>query len=543
MPSTCTEKSTVTLCPAFKLNFISSSLLTITILKRTDDIDKQPSAEQAEGKAATNYNHVMKSTGMLGGVQAFYIAMSIVRNKLTAILIGSAGMGLADLYCRTLELLGNTTNFGIAFSAVRRLSSLYEGNDHRETAHYVRLIRTWTFITAIFGALVCLALSPLISLLTTNSYDHTLTYCLLAPAVSFTTLAGGEIAILKGMRRLKHLALVSAAGALGTVLITVPLYAAFGLNGILPVIIGTTALTFLLNLRAATRMFPYRISPLRLHFVRQGGMMLRLGAAYIAAGIVGSSAELLVRTIIVDSESGYNMVGLYAAGLTLTVSYARLIFVAMDADYFPRISAAVEDKERMNNTINQQIDILVLLMAPFLILFAIGLPIIVPILYTREFLAVVPMVLCALPYMFFKAIYSPIAYLPLAAGKSQLYLFAEFMYYVVFSLFVTLGYTYGGLVGAGLGLSAANLCDLIFLPLIYSHVFGFRFNAKTSRRCLAQGALLILAMTGCALPYLWAKWGTLLIFALSVWISWHFLQHETAVISKIQRLLGRFRKK
>ena len=512
-------------------------------MKQTNDIDRKPSEVQTEGKAATNYNHVMKSTGMLGGVQAFYIAMSIVRNKLTAILIGTAGMGLADLYCRTLELLGNTTNFGIAFSAVRRLSSLYEENDQRELAHYVRLVRTWTFITAIFGALVCLAFSPLISQLTTDSYEHTLTYCLLAPAVAFTTLAGGEIAILKGMRRLKHLALVSAIGALGTVLITVPLYAAFGLKGILPVIIGTTGLTFFLNLHAATRMFPYRISPLRLHFVRQGGMMLRLGAAYIAAGIVGSSAELLVRTIIVDSESGYDMVGLYAAGLTLTVSYARLIFVAMDADYFPRISAAMGNLERMNNTINQQIDILVLLMAPFLILFGICLPIIVPVLYTNEFLAVVPMVLCALPYMFFKAIYSPIAYLPLAAGKSRLYLFAEFMYYAVFSLFVSVGYTYGGLVGAGVGLSAANLCDLIFLPLIYSHVFGFRFNAQTSRRCLTQGILLIFAMTGCALPLLWSKLGSLLIFALSCWFSWRFLQNETAVISKIQNIFGRLKRK
>ena len=64
----------------------------------------------------------MKSTGLLGGVQAFYILMSVVRNKLTALLIGTAGMGLADLLCRTLELLGNTTNFGIAFSAVDRKS-------------------------------------------------------------------------------------------------------------------------------------------------------------------------------------------------------------------------------------------------------------------------------------------------------------------------------------------------------------------------------------------------------------------------------------
>ena len=45
--------------------------------------------------------------------------MSIIRNKFTALFIGTWGMGLADLYNRTAELIGNTTNFGIAFSAVR----------------------------------------------------------------------------------------------------------------------------------------------------------------------------------------------------------------------------------------------------------------------------------------------------------------------------------------------------------------------------------------------------------------------------------------
>ena len=512
-------------------------------MKKTDDINVSSSAEQTEEQATTNYNHVMKSTGMLGGVQAFYILMSIVRNKLTAILIGAAGMGLADLYCRTLELLGNTTNFGIGFSAVRHLSALYEKNDPREMSHYVRLVRTWTFLTGVFGALVCLAFSPLISLLTTDSYEQTLNYCLLAPAVTFITLTGGEIAILKAMRQLKNLAMASAAGALGTVVIAVPLYMAFGFAGILPVIIGTTALTFFLNLRASIRLFPYRISPHRLRFIRQGGKMLRLGSAYIAAGIIGSLSELFVRTVIVDSESGYHMVGLYAAGLTLTVSYARLIFVAMDADYFPRISAVVEDRTRANSTVNQQIDILVLLMAPFLIIFAICLPIIVPILYTRDFLDVVPMVLCALPYMFFKAIYSPIAYLPLAAGKSKLYLIVELMYYVVFSITVTVGYTYGGLWGAGVGLSAANLCDLIFLPIIYRKIFGFQFATKTSQRCLLQGALLIAAMAGCSLPYLWAKIATVAIFLCSCGFSWSFLKNETSVISKIQRIFGRFIKK
>ena len=505
--------------------------------------DRSKETASGASKKTSAYNHVMKSTGLLGGVQAFYILMSVVRNKLTAMLIGTAGIGLADLYCRSMELLGNTTNFGIAFSAVRRLSSLYEEGDPRAMAYYVRLVRTWTFLTALFGALVCIAFSPLLSQLTTDSYDSIGSFCLLAPAVAFTTLAGGEIAILKGMRRLKHLALVSAAGALATVLLTIPLYATLGMKGILPVIVATTATTFLLNLRASTRLFPYRISPLRKHFLRQGGKMLRLGSAYIAAGIIGSATELLIRTIIVDADQRYHSAGLYAAGLTLTVSYARLIFVAMDADYFPRLSAAMKDQERTNTTNNQQIDVLVLLMAPFLMIFAICLNWIVPLLYTSKFLGVIPMVLCALPYMFFKAIYSPIAYLPLAAGRSRLYLCAELMYYVAFALAVVTGFKMGGLAGAGIGLSVANMVDLTVLPWLYGRLFGFRFIPSTLHRCLLHGILLLLALAGCALFGIWGKLFSLCIFGLSTALALRFLLSETTFIEKIKGFTSRFKKK
>ena len=504
-------------------------------MKKEEETNVPNIESQTDQKNRTStYSHVVKSTGLLGGVQFFYILMSIVRNKLTAIFIGTAGIGLADLYCRTLELLGSTTNFGIAFSAVRRLSALYEEDKTNKTEVYVRLIRTWTFITAIFGVLVCISFSPLISQLATGTYDHILTFSLLAPAVFFTTLAGGEIAILKGMRGLKNLALVSAASALGTVIITIPIYATIGITGVIPVIICTTALTFGLNLNATRRLFPYKISPFNRRFVAKGGHLIRLGSAYIAAGIIGSASELLIRTVIVDSDQTCHMAGLYAAGLTLTVSYARIIFVAMDADYFPRLSAALKNLERANETINQQIDILVLLMAPLLILFATCLNWIVPILYTSDFLEVIPMVLCTLPYMFFKAIYSPIAYLPLSAGKSRLYLCAELMYYVAFAILVTTGYHYYGLIGAGLGLSAANMVDLTVLPILYRKIFGFKFSTSTLHRCIIQGVFLVAALTCCGLPIWSGKLISFMLFLLSMRYSWNFLRNETAITEKVK---------
>ena len=146
----------------------------------------------------SNYRQLFKSTGLLGSVQALYILISVVRNKVAAQLIGAVGMGLADLYARSLDLLGGATNFGLGMSGVKRLSALAaeEHADRAKLDEEVKLLRTWVVVTALLGAAVCLVFSPLISLFACDTTARTGAFCQLAPAVAMTTLAGGEIAIL-----------------------------------------------------------------------------------------------------------------------------------------------------------------------------------------------------------------------------------------------------------------------------------------------------------------------------------------------------------
>ena len=490
-----------------------------------------------------SYNHVLKYTGLLGGVQVFYVLMSVIRNKFTALFIGTWGMGLADLYSRTTELIGNTTNFGIAFSAVRHLAELQDRGAHRAIQLYVKLIRTWTLLTALLGAMVCLVFSPLLSHLTLGDYHTAKGYALLSPMVALSTLLGGEIAILKGMRRLKRMAAVSALGALLSMMVTIPLYWWLGVHGIIPVLLSTTAIVFLLNLHAATRDFPYRVGLFSKRLLSRGGHLLKLGSAYITAGILGSGAEMGVRSFMVRSSS-LATAGLYTAGFTLIVSYARLVFVAMDADYFPRLSAAGDNIERRNFAINRQIDVLVLLMAPFLILFTLCLPLIIRLIYTPEFLKAAPMALCAASCMFFKSIYAPVSYLPLARGDSAIYLVMELLYDAMFAISVTAGFHFAGLWGAGLGLSLANLFDLTAVSTVYSWRYGFKMERTTLRRCLMQFGLLLAGLFTAAQEGLMVRaalGGA--VFVISVKVSFDLLRKETSMAERWKALLLRFRKR
>lgn len=454
-----------------------------------------------------SYSHILKYTGLLGSVQFLNILISIVRNKAAAVLIGPVGMGLADLYFRAIDLLGNSTNFGLGFSAVRRLSPLCEQGNLRALKLQSQIIRTMIFWAALLGAIVTIVLSPALSLWLFHDTSHALSICALAPAVAFNTLTSGEVAILRGTSRLKAIASTSALVAGCTLLFALVIYSIWGISGVIPVLLLTTLATFLLHLRVSTRQFPYHISPFRFRVLRSGRPLIQLGAAYVGAGILGSGTEMLIRATVVNSENGLYAAGLYAAGLTLTVSYARMIFVAMDADYFPRLSAAAQDISRQNLTVNSQIHVLSLLMAPFLIILAISLPLVVRLLYSAEYLPVMPMVWAALPFMYFKSIYSPIAYLSLAHGDSRVYFVMELLYDVVFAAAVVVGYRYYGLLGAGIGLSLANLADLLLLSLFYRKKYQFRFTRQGALLFLPQGILLLGVLCCMLLESVWLRYG------------------------------------
>ena len=62
---------------------------------------------------------VLKYISVFGGVQGLNVLFSIVRNKLTSVLLGVGGVGLIDVYSRTADLIGSSTNFGLSFSAVQ----------------------------------------------------------------------------------------------------------------------------------------------------------------------------------------------------------------------------------------------------------------------------------------------------------------------------------------------------------------------------------------------------------------------------------------
>ena len=80
-----------------------------------------------------------------------------------------------------------------------------------------------------------------------------------------------------------------------------------------------------------------------------------------------------------------------------------------------------------------------------LVAFIIGLPILVPLLFSHEFLPIVSMTQLAALSMYLKVLTLPVAYLTLARGQSRAYFVLETLYYVFFVFSSWFCYVHWGL--------------------------------------------------------------------------------------------------
>ena len=483
-------------------------------------------------KRDDSYGHILKYTSIFGGVQGLNILISLVRNKIVALLLGPSGMGLISLFNSTIQLLSQATNLGISFSAVRNVSELINAGDEARITHFIKVVRAWSLLTGLFGMLLCIVIGPMLSDFTFSWGNHTLHFVLLSPLVALLAITGGETAILKGARQLKSLAAIQVYSILAALIITIPIYYFFGQAGIVPVMVLMGLATLLLTIHRSYSLYPLRLTGAK-GILGEGMGMVRLGVAFTLAGVLGSGAEFIIRTFL-NNVAELETVGLYNTGYILTMTYAGLVFSAMETDFFPRLSAVNTQWRSCNEIVNKQIEVSLLLISPLLVAAQFAIPFVIPILLSNQFLPVVDMVRILLLAIYLRAIKLPVAYLPLAKGDSLSYLLLEAIYDIVVVLLVIWGYMQWELVGTGIAIALSAIFD-------YLMILGYTYYKYHYRLTFAVVGYSALHITLGGIAFLlamfvdgWLWWtGGLLVFAVSLTATLYTLYHKVALWNKL----------
>lgn len=438
-----------------------------------------------------SYRHILKYTSIFGSVQGLGILVGLVRNKAIALLLGPTGMGIASIYNTTVAFLTEATNLGIPTSAVRDVSAAYEQESSTDVGitsntleKHIAAVRAWTIVAAILGTLATLILGPVLSEGSFNYGDHTLNYIMLAPAVALTTIVAGETAIMKGARCLKALVWTQIAFMIASLIIAIPIYYVFSYRGVLPVILLTAITQAVITLSYSLRQHPLHLCGFR-SLLQHGRPMLTLGLAFVFTGILGKGAELFIRFFL-NMDGGEAVVGLYNAGYMIAVSYAGMVFTAMETDYYPRLSGCGDDYAHIRNLVNKQIEITTLLASPMLLTLMVSLPIVMPLLFSDKFLPIVPMAQIAVLAMYAKAVTLPAAYIALARSHWRIFIILEALYAICMCVTVPIGFRIGDLYGTGIAIVVAHIFDLIIVWTYAIIKYHCTLSAKALRHILIQ---------------------------------------------------------
>ena len=490
-----------------------------------------------ENENKNTYNHILKYTSIFGGVQVLNVLIGIARNKILAVMLGTEGMGLMALLNSTVNFISQATNLGLPISAVRSLATYFNDGDEERIRRYIAVIRSWCFLAALLGMIICILAGPVLNAFSFSWGNHTLHFILLSPAVGMLAITGGETAIMKATRRLSQLAVIQLLSVFLIILITIPLVYFFGQSAIVPLIVSTALVSM-----CATIVFSYRTYPLRKTshkgILKEGSGMVRLGLSFVVTAAFASGADMAIRAFL-NVEASLDIVGLYNAGIMITLTYASLVFMAMETDYFPRLSAVSSDIEGLTDTVNKQAEVSILLLSPMLAALMLLLPVLIPLLFSSSFSPAVSMAQASMFAMYLRAVALPVAYIALAKGDSLPYLLIESFYSIMLFVCVSVGFLIGGLVGAGLGVSVSYLIEFIG-NLIFTRLrYGFSLKNQAWKYIFLQYPLGLLAYVASLSPNPIINWTAgILIVVLSSVISISVFRKKTSLLDGLRRKYG-----
>ncbi|QHI36355.1 Lipid III flippase [Kordia antarctica] len=490
-------------------------------------------------KQQFSYTHILKATSLFGGVQVFKILISIIRVKIVAILLGSVGMGIIGLLNSTIQVVSEIAKLGLDTSAVKELAHANSSKDEKTIAETVTILEKFIWITAILGAIFTIVFSSRLSLLTFGNTEYTYEFIWLAIAIFFMQLVNGKVAILQGTQSLKKLAVANLLGSTVGLIVTIPLYYIYGNQAIVPAIIITAIIIY--------GFFWYFANSLKIKTISlsvkdaffKGKEMLRLGLALSITGIITLSATYALQ-IYIRYEGGLDEVGYLTAGFLIINAYVGMIFNAMGTDYFPRLSAIHTDNTKVQVAVRNQATIAILLITPIITTFFIAAPLVVNILYSKEFLVILGLISWGVLGMVFKAVSWSVGYVILAKGDSKIFVKTAIIFNLVSLGMNIAGYYYGGLTGLGISILAYYIIHFISLLIITKIFYGLQFNSAfyglfTQCVMLCAIAFLFTFVEGTYLKY----GGMIVVMLLSYIFTYSQLQKKMNIKQLIKDKLSK----
>ncbi len=423
--------------------------------------------------AKSSYRQIVKSTSIFGGVQIFNMIISIIKSKCIALWIGPSGVGIIGLFNSALSLVSSFTNAGIETSGVKAISA--SANHPDLLVKEYSILKRLIWFSGILGTLAVALLSPLLSRISFGNDDYTLAFVLLSLTLFFRQLTNGNLVLLQGLSKVRFLAKANLYGNVLGLLISLPLYYFLKIDGIIPSIVLSSLAALFIAFFYGGKIKMEAVGLTNKEVITEGKHLIILGFSLSLIGLLTSLSSYLLQ-IFISNYKSIAEVGFYSAGITILNTYVGIIFTAMATDYYPRLAKICSDNFQVKKLVGEQSIIAVLLLTPIVVLFLVFAPNVIRLLYSKEFLPIVPLVCWGILGMVIKAVSWSMGYILIAKGDSKLFIKTSIGFNAVFLIINIFGYYFYGLEGLGITFLVNYIIHFFALKLITAKQYDFEFD-------------------------------------------------------------------
>ena len=441
---------------------------------------------------------LVKSMAIIGSAQAVRIVISIVQAKTIAILLGPTGIGLLSVFNNLREIGSMSAGLGLGTSGVREISSA-KGEEMT-----LSLVRRVLFGALMLQGAVAMALVWLVrdtlALWLLNSTDHSLEVGLVGVAVFLFLISSSQVVLLQGMRRIGDLGRVTV---LSTLLGSIGGLAAvwvYGQAGLIWLILLPPLTSIFVAWRYTRRLPPPTTVQLTPREIWQAWRpMVTLGVVFTLGSLATTGTLLLVRARITQ-ELGLEAAGHFAAAWSVTMIYVGFLLQAMGADYFPRLTEVIRDRQAANALMNDQIQLALALGGPLLLVLIGCAPWLIRLLYSAEFDEAATLLQLQTVGNVFKLAAWSLAFAIVAAARSRVFLVTELLFNVLFLPMIWFGLPLLGLEVTGIAFLLAYMIYFAVIAMLVRHLHGFHWEGL-SARLVGLNVLLAISLLALSLTF------------------------------------------
>ena len=439
---------------------------------------------------------LIKSMLVTGGAQVVSIVISIIRMKVLALLLGPSGIGLFSLFNSLKDIVAGTAGLGMGSSSVRQIAS--DRENAQELSRVRRVLLAAHLVQGSIAMLGVWLLRQPISVWLMGDDTYATEVGLVGIAVLLTLMSVAQTALLRGLRRIADLGRVTVLGALVATVTGLSAVWMFGQAGLIWFLLAQPLGTVLVALYFTRRLPPPTTDrPSLPELWRVWKPMAKLGSVFMLGGLATPATLLLVRSWI-NRDLGLDAAGQFAAAWGISMTYVGFLLTAMAADYYPRLTEVIRDRDATTRLMNDQSQLGLAIGGPVLLLL-IGLaPWVIQLLYSDAFQPAVALLQWQTVGNVFKLASWPLAFAFAASGRSKVFLLTEISWNLVFIGLFWLGLGFFGLKIAGFAFLAAYVLYLGTVAFIVRRLHGFRWE-RLSVQLMGTHAVLAFALLALSL--------------------------------------------